>query len=666
MYKSKVFLYINIFLCLISFKAHSFSSTKINYNRLDIKASKVLEDFYLSFKSEKYGDVEKLYWKFTRIKSMYSHHKNILRYGRDIARNITKKRSCWNTNPKAPKSNFQKRFLDFYLSKCKKHLRKSITRSSRRYLTKKEKGFITQNKNLFNNRGFSLRFRKRYKTLATNDKLFISSQVKSYILSNTSLTVKNSLSYLIPDQEVTHFIQKNHLFDKHSKRYYLGTLKKLLTLFEKHYIDDEEEEAKLLLTEIKSFYRLNKKHISNAELWEKLIKSGQKLTKSENYEHALDFFHTSKSFASTDDRNESSFHILFTRYLKNEIHEARVYIQKENLIDRFSTLDSRLMYWTAYILDLNKELKQAKELYMLTIRDHPISFYSILSLKRLQQISPIIASELMLHSEESKLSKLKLTRASKRSVSEYYVHHKANSKVLLAMQASSLRKANAKNFFKTKLSAATHTQQKSLYLIELFSKTSMFLQSFKEAYQKINSNQINVTRSVVKSLFPNSFSKYVKLSNQVIDHRIVLSLIRQESGFNEQARSPAGARGLMQIMPRTGRYMKKGLRTKDLYDPKTNIKLGSKYLKYLLRKYKGNLMFTLAAYNAGEGNVRKWRKKIPFTNDIISDIELIPFEETKKYVKLIYRNLFFYRLADGDKKMLQETPEQTFLVSEFL
>jgi soluble lytic murein transglycosylase len=653
-------------MCLISFKTNAYSSKKIKYNSRDVKASKFLEEFYSAFKNEKYKKVIKSYNRFVKIKSIYSHHIPILRHGKKTAQRILRNRNCWEVSRNTPKSSFQKRFLDLYISKCEKHLKSRIVKSSRSILTKNEKAFLSVNKCLFKDRYFSVKFNQRYKTLKNKDKAFISSLIKKYIMENDSLTLKNTLNFLIPDEEITQFIQSKQLFDKHSNKYYHSTLKKLLSQFEEHYIDDEEDKAALLLTEIKSFYQLNKKHISDAKLWVKLIKSGQKLTKNENYEHALDFFHTSKSFANTDDRNKSSFHILFTHYLKNEVQEARAYIQKERIIERFSSIDSRLMYWTAFILDLNKELKQSKELYMKTITDHPISFYSILSLKRLQQISPIIASELMLHDDESTLGSLKLTKKSKRRVTEYYVHIKANSQRLLAIQASSLRKDSAKDFFTTKLSNKNLIQQKSLYLIDLFSQTKMFLQSFKEAYQKINSNQIRVTKSVITSLFPNSFSKYVKRSNKVIDHRIVLSLIRQESGFNKQARSPAGARGLMQIMPKTGKYMKKGLKTRDLYNPRINIKLGSKYLKYLLRKYKGNLMFTLAAYNAGEGNVRKWRKKIPFTNDIISDIELIPFEETKKYVKLIYRNLFFYRLADGDKKMLQETPEQTFLVNGFI
>lgn len=666
MYKNSKVLYVCFLFILTSLRTYSFSPKNIQYKKNDIKASRILEDFYLSFKYEKYHSVKKHYKKFSKVKSIYSHHLSLLRKGKETANQIKRNKNCWGIYDERYKTTFQKRFINLYISKCRKSFERKIYTSKSRHLNKGEKKFIRDNHNVFNKWSFSKKFNNRYKKLRTNDKKFISDQIKSYILNNNSLVNKISLKYLIPDEEITSFIQKNHLFDNHSKRYYLGTLKKLFSLFEQNYIEDDEEAARELLVEIKNFYRLNKRHISNADLWDKLINSGQKLIKSENYGHALDFFHTSKSFANADDKNESSFHIIFTHYLKNEISEARAYIQKEKLPERFNTLDSRLMYWTAYILDLNKELKEAKELYVKTIRKHPISFYSILGLKRLQQISPIIASELMLHDDESNLAKLSLSKASQKSVTEYYVHHKAKSNVLVSIQASDLRKTSERNFFKNKNTKSNLVQQKSLYLIKLFSRTNLFLQSFKEAYQKINSGQVKVTKSVINSLFPKSFSRYVKSSNRTLDHRIVLSLIRQESGFNKQARSPAGARGLMQIMPRTGKYMKKGLRTKDLYNPRINIKLGSKYLKYLLKKYKGNLMFTLAAYNAGEGNVRKWRKRIPFTNDVISDIELIPFDETKKYVKLIYRNLFFYRLGDGDKKMLQETPEQTFLISEYL
>lgn len=106
-----------------------------------------------------------------------------------------------------------------------------------------------------------------------------------------------------------------------------------------------------------------------------------------------------------------------------------------------------------------------------------------------------------------------------------------------------------------------------------------------------------------------------------VDPALVAAVIEQESRFKPRARSHVGARGLMQLMPRTGRWM--GAR--DLYDPEQNIDAGVKYIKYLDKIFKGDLKKTIAAYNAGEGNVRRYRG-IP------------PFRETRQYVKKVLKN----------------------------
>ena len=97
-------------------------------------------------------------------------------------------------------------------------------------------------------------------------------------------------------------------------------------------------------------------------------------------------------------------------------------------------------------------------------------------------------------------------------------------------------------------------------------------------------------------------------------------------------------------------YRKK-LRKSDLYRPKLNVKLGTKYLMYLKRKYGGSLVSTLSAYNAGETNLRRWKGKYLTNNNEMINVESIPFEETEAYVKYITRNLFFYKIIFG-KPML--------------
>jgi hypothetical protein len=103
-----------------------------------------------------------------------------------------------------------------------------------------------------------------------------------------------------------------------------------------------------------------------------------------------------------------------------------------------------------------------------------------------------------------------------------------------------------------------------------------------------------------------------------VDPALVAAVMETESKFHKGARSPVGAQGLMQLMPRTGRW----LGAKNLYDPEQNVDAGVRYLKYLQGRFDGNLKNTIAAYNAGEGNVQRYGG-IP------------PFHETRSYVKKV-------------------------------
>lgn len=132
-----------------------------------------------------------------------------------------------------------------------------------------------------------------------------------------------------------------------------------------------------------------------------------------------------------------------------------------------------------------------------------------------------------------------------------------------------------------------------------------------------------------------------------VDPYLVFAIIRAESKFQNAAESPVGAKGLMQIMPETARWIAEQQGIKDfdvagLHDPDVNISLGCWYLADLNKEFDGRLSLVVAAYNAGRGRVREWI--VNGTWDGSTDrLDRIPYQETRKYVNNVLHNYDAYR-----------------------
>ena len=137
-----------------------------------------------------------------------------------------------------------------------------------------------------------------------------------------------------------------------------------------------------------------------------------------------------------------------------------------------------------------------------------------------------------------------------------------------------------------------------------------------------------------------------------LDEAWVYGLIRQESRFIANAKSHAGASGLMQLMPATAQWVAKKLKLKDwrwsrVTDVDTNVSLGTWYLKHVLDSLDGQPVLASAAYNAGPGRARAWRPAVPVEGAVYA--ETIPFNETRDYVKKVMSNATYYSYALGQQ-----------------
>ncbi|WP_405383094.1 lytic transglycosylase domain-containing protein [Phascolarctobacterium sp.] len=144
---------------------------------------------------------------------------------------------------------------------------------------------------------------------------------------------------------------------------------------------------------------------------------------------------------------------------------------------------------------------------------------------------------------------------------------------------------------------------------------------------------------------------YSKKNN--IDPFLIAAIIKNESNFEHRAVSKAGAVGLMQIMPDTGRWIAeqmglKGYQDSDLYQTKTNIRMGCWYIGELEHEFKGNLVLIMIAYNAGRGQTHQWMQQYGWDYDF-NDIKAIPFPDTREYVAKVLQDRDKYYLYYRDR-----------------
>lgn len=188
---------------------------------------------------------------------------------------------------------------------------------------------------------------------------------------------------------------------------------------------------------------------------------------------------------------------------------------------------------------------------------------------------------------------------------------------------------------------------------------------------------LSITKAniVVSYFYPYHYSELVdEWSHQhEIDPMLTLAVIRAESKFNKEARSPKGALGLMQIMPDTGNWIDEQLavngvelKQSDLLDPELNIKLGTWYLARLKQQFGNNFNVTLAAYNAGPGNVTRWITE-GIWDGTLTNLDDIPFGETRNYLIRVNRNFYVYEnLYEEDLKGIDRYKKNVELLKYLL
>lgn len=176
------------------------------------------------------------------------------------------------------------------------------------------------------------------------------------------------------------------------------------------------------------------------------------------------------------------------------------------------------------------------------------------------------------------------------------------------------------------------------------------------------------TMDLLQAAYPREFAPQIteQANSRKVDPKLVMSLIRQESSFNVYAVSSSNAYGLMQMIPPTAKEIATALKIKNLevpatlFEPDTNIRMGTYYFAKMIADFGNNIPFALAAYNAGPTRLKRWMQSTGVSPQSTSSpeyevwVDLLPWNETRFYVKAILRNYLIYQLIDSSKVQVKE------------
>jgi soluble lytic murein transglycosylase len=484
----------------------------------------------------------------------------------------------------------------------------------------------------------------------------------------------NVLTSLKVSTQFNKFLQNNLNLDDTSNSYFQEEFQRLSRDAQDAADKGDNAQAKLLITSAINFYNKNKNFISNKKAWTGVILTGKALFYKGRDADAIDIFNMAKNISAKEDISETYFYLLWPYIINKDYKTMKSVVDKNNLEKNFDKYDSKLQYWIGLSLLKTGDVKKATAIFNKIIDTSPYSFYSIIALKELAVLNKGTNSEtdtlskLITRTEPIDYPLNKTSYNLTDSLKRLAVWNKLGNERFATLELRYIQSLSKEDTFRDgefakNVTAQAHKEYLIINLIRLLNSQKRFITSFKVFQDSLDQNSLTLNYKLIKFIFPLNYIDLIKKKAENLDPLIIISLIRQESAFNPEARSGVGAKGLMQLMPATAKRFNRRVRVNHLANPEINVSIGIKYLKLLINRFDGNLIYALASYNAGENRIDRWRKEIFRSDDPLSTIESIPYEETRNYVKLIYRNNFFYSLL-SNRSVLMVPLEETFKVAQ--
>jgi soluble lytic murein transglycosylase len=386
-----------------------------------------------------------------------------------------------------------------------------------------------------------------------------------------------------------------------------------------------------------------KRVVSNSKEGEYAIKGmyviGRILEEEGKYKKAIAYYmRLINRFPKNKFYDESIWRIGWIYYLSGDYKKSYEYFTKG--ISAHSLYELQSLYWAGRTMEKSGNINKAVEMYTEVMKRKQDGYYGYMANKRL-----------------IKFGKFEKSLSSKKDIENI------EKKAKLSIEDIKLLN-RIKEVINLKLNYLLDRELKYIHNDNplLLYNIGHILNEAKEYYNSIifaiKASELSYnSEDLYKIKYPlgywNYIKKYAKINN--FSPFIVAGLIRQESLYDPESISRSNAIGLMQIIPSTGSRIASELGIDNfdetiLKEPETNISFGIYYLSELLNRFNGDLIMTIAGYNAGENRVDSWWNRIKFNNMEQDEIiEMIPYKETRDYVKLVLRNIKNYKIIWRDE-----------------
>lgn len=460
-----------------------------------------------------------------------------------------------------------------------------------------------------------------------NGEFSLDEKVKAYNAYRISFKVARDLkTFLLKTEEMEKFLKaemekepRELPRELHGEKAEQAWAESIIALARAVWTEHKNHEARAILDE----FIQSKKGTPNQQAQAQYLYGALHLENKENKE-ALKRFEKATQFKITDTNllENIQWSVVWNSWLLREDSKIQTYVENFAKKSNNQAFISKLTYWKAKSLQRMKKHDEANAIFTALNVTDPFGYYGILSTieinKPLAPLAPSVISK-----EQTGNLILDWLIA---------VGEKPFAQKSLKEIDSQFRKTDDRE-----------RAMSLYYLTEWYQGGMRQIFNFKQSARNI------MTEKYINVVFPTPYFQTVEMLSQKygVPRELIYSITRQESAFVPSERSWADAFGLMQMIPEKASELSKKYKIpykdfNDLYNPDINLEMGTALLKDLRKKFNGKFAQTVASYNASDAAIKVWEKE-RFNGNYIEFIEMIPYEETRNYIKLVFRNYITYK-----------------------